>query len=190
MNIVPLDVTPYEQKPLYEILDGFTLNPAIRAWPGYFMPAALGQMDVLRRATRYRAKYHLVPDQANLSLAAYQTLEYEVRVIPGTYVWGLLAIQVSATGAGVAPVYYFKITDACNGVPFSSDFVASRGFGNWAGNRNLRAALLPHLLCTPRLVIEPGLLAVELANPTSAAIRPQLILCCTEPCEIVEDVQP
>jgi hypothetical protein len=44
--------------------------------------------------------------------------------------------------------------------------------------------MLPHLLTQPRLILEPGLLAVDIANTAAVAIRPQLFIFTAEPCEV------
>ena len=171
---------------LPSIIDAFTLNPAIRFRPGYYMASALGSMDVLRRANTYRPKWYVIPDDEHATIPAYQTLEYQLRVTPRSYVWGMILNQYDATFVPQAATdVWCRITDTCNGIPLFSDFVSGHGFqANQATPTDQRNAMLPYLLTQPRLILEPGLLAVELANTAATAIRPQLILFTAEPCEV------
>lgn len=172
---------------LPSIIDGFTLNPAIRCRPGYYIASALAAMDVLRRANTYRPKWYVIPDDEHATIPAYQTLEYQLRVTPRSYVWGMvLNLYNPATFAVVnADTVWCQITDTCNGIPLFSDFVRGRGFQTLqATATDQRNAMLPYLLPQPRLILEPGLIAVDLANTAAAAIRPQLLLFTAEPCEV------
>lgn len=172
---------------LPSIIDGFTLNPAIRYRPGYYIASALGSLDVLRRANTYRPKWYVVPDEEHATIAAYQTFEYQLRVTPRSYVWGLIFnLYNPATFAPInATTAWFQITDSCNGIPFFSDFARGMGFQTLqATPTDQRNAMLPHLLTQPRLILEPGLLSVDIANTDSVAIRPQLIIFTAEPCEV------
>jgi hypothetical protein len=170
------------------IIDGFTLNPSIRCRPGYYMASALGSLDVLRRANTYRPKWYVVPDEEHSTIAAYQTLEYQLRVTPRSYVWGMILNQFNLVAPFAqinADTVWCQITDSCNGIPFFSDFVRGRGFQTLQATvTDQRNAMLPYLFSQPRLILEPGLLAVELANTAATAIRPQLILLTAEPCEV------
>lgn len=170
------------------IIDAFTLNPAIRYRPGYYIASALASMDVLRRANTYRPKWYVVPDEEHAVLPRYQTLQYQVRVTPRSYVWALLLNQYAVAipqAITNADDVWVQITDACNGISFFSDFVRGRAFQTLQNVlTDERNACLPHLLTQPRLILEPGLLAVEMANTSAADIRPQLIIFSAEPCEV------
>jgi hypothetical protein len=173
---------------LPSVIDAFTLNPTIRYRPGYYMASALGSMDVLRRANTYRPKWYVLPDDQDSTIPAYQTLEYQLRVTPRSYVWGLIVNQfalVAPFAQANADDIWLQITDTCNGIPFFSDFVRGRGFQTLQGTpTDQRNAMLPYLFTQPRLVLEPGLLAVEMANTSATAIRPQIIIFTAEPCEV------
>lgn len=176
---------------LPSIIDAFTLNPSIRCRPGYYMASALGSLDVLRRSNTYRPKWYIVPDEEHLTIPAYQTLEYQLRVTPRSYVWAMILNQFNIEAPGVPIVQinadnvWCQITDSCNGIPFFSDFVRGRGFQTLQATlTDQRNAMLPYLFSQPRLILEPGLIAVELANTSAVAIQPQLILFSAEPCEV------
>lgn len=171
---------------LPRIVDAFALNPAIRYRPGMFMNLALMQMDVLRRANTNRPRLYVLPDDYNNPIGAYQTMEYQVRVTPKSYVWGMISNVFSAAFAVIDPInLYIKITDSCNGIPLQDDFTCSRA---WQSRQNVagdnRNQMLPHLLTQPRLILEPGLLAVEMANVSNAPLIAQMVLFTAEPCEV------
>jgi hypothetical protein len=168
------------------IIDAFTLNPAIRHRPGWYQPYALAALDVLRRANTYRPKQYVLPDDYNQPIPAYQTMNYQVRVAPKSYIWALLCNQFSAGFVFQTPSdVWVQITDSCTGVSFFSDFVhgtAFQGLQNVATDQ--RNAMLPHLLTQPRLILEPGLVAVDIANTAAVAARVQLVLFVAEPCGV------
>jgi hypothetical protein len=173
---------------LPSIIDAFTLNPAIRYRPGYYIASALGSMDVLRRANTYRPKWYVQPDDEHATLPAYQTLEYQLRVTPRSYIWAMMINQFGLNAPfpqANADDVWVQITDTCNGIPFFSDFVRGRGFQSLQNVvTDERNAMLPYLFTQPRLILEPGLLAIEIANTAAVAIRPQIILFSAEPCEV------
>jgi hypothetical protein len=174
---------------LPSVIDAFTLNPAIRYRPGYYMASALASMDVLRRANTYRPKWYILPDDEHAAIPAYQTLEYQLRVTPRSYVWGLIINQFVNEQGNLFQTnsddIWLEITDTCNGIPFFSDFVRGRGFQTLQNvATDERNAMLPYLFTQPRLILEPGLLAVEMANTSNVAIQPQVILFTAEPCEV------
>ncbi len=173
---------------LPSIIDAFTLNPSIRCRPGYYMSSALGSMDVLRRSNTYRPKWYVVPDEEHATIPAYQTFEYQIRVTPRSYVWGMILNQFAVAAPfviGNAVDVWVQITDCCNGIPFFSDFVHGPAFQTLQATvTDQRNAMLPYLFSQPRLILEPGLLSVDLANTSAAAIRPQMLLFTAEPCEV------
>lgn len=168
------------------VVDAFTLNPSIRYRPGYYMPLALASLDVLRRANTWRPKLHTLPDDINMPIPAFETLEYQVRVVPGSYLWALVLNQYNDAWASVnAADVWCQITDSCNGIPLFDDFISARSHSTLQNvATDARNAMLPHLLTQPRLILEPGLLNVELANTATVARRCQLVLFTAEPCEI------
>ena len=174
--------------PLPSIIDAFTLNPALRMRPGYFMASAVASLDVLRRANTYRPKWYVIPDDEHSTIPAYQTLEYQLRVTPRSYVWALILNQFAVVQPFAqmnADDVWVQITDTCNGIPFFSDFERGRAYQTLQATvTDQRNQMYPHLFTQPRLVLEPGLLAVELANTAAVAIRPQLVIFTAEPCEV------
>ena len=86
-----------------DIMDGFTLNPSIRYRPNWYYPMALGQLDILRRANTYRPKIYSLPDEFNTPIPARETREFQLRLTPGSYIWGLAGKPVSSKRAGPLP---------------------------------------------------------------------------------------
>jgi hypothetical protein len=172
------------------VLDGFSLNLNIRYLPYHYPAACLTQSEVLRRANLYRARWIVMPDDANTPIAAYDTFEGQVKVVPGAYLWGFQLNQFDAALALVAATdSIIQVTDACTGVPLFSDYSSGSGFSNFSAAVGVDAhgGIAPHLLTQPRLIMEPGLLNIEIANRAVTTLRCQLLLCFAEPCVVLED---
>jgi hypothetical protein len=170
-----------------QIIDGFTLNPSIRYSPYRYYASALAQLDILRRSNTYRAKLHVFPaDRTDTPIPPYETREYQMRVTPNSYVWGLICNQFAVGDqrvpyATIPSTFLFQITDSCSGVPLFEDFAAAEAYTTLAGdNRNM---MFPHLLPQPRLVLDPGLVTVEVANKDATNLYCQVVLFTAEPCE-------
>ena len=163
-----------------QIIDGFSLNAGLLYLPKRFFPSALAQLDVLRRATSYRPRWYCVPDDFSQPIAAYDTLQYQIQVVPGSY---LLATNwtVLDRGAELSDLY-IQITDSCTEIPLGSDFMAGSAFRPSGATQ-----LWPRLLAQPRLILEPGLINVEIANTQSSSRQCQLLLHFAEPCQEILD---
>lgn len=165
------------------IVDAFTYMASkdYRKFHYNFRALALEQMDTLRRARGYRARWYVVPDELNRSLAAYQTYEQQVRVTPGSYLWGWSYAEASL--AAVDPIAHLRITEQATNIALMDDFVV----GASVGGGNTGAIIdAPFMLTEPRLVLEPGFLNVEMTNPSGTVSFPQLVLYLAEPCEYME----
>lgn len=172
------------------VLDGFSLNLNIRYLPYHYYAACLTQSEVLRRANLYRARWIVLPDDFNTPIPAYDTFEGQVKVVPGAYLWGFQLNQFNAAFALVAAAdAIIQVTDACTGIPLFSDYAGGSGFSTFsaAPGTDAHGGVAPHLLTQPRLIMEPGLLNVEIANRAVTALRCQLLLCFSEPCVVLED---
>jgi hypothetical protein len=176
---------PPETSPL---MDGFLYNPALRfATPYDYYPTALGGLEILRRTALYRPRWYVIPDSINQPIAAYDTLEYQVSLTAGSYLWGYqftqLVLEQSTFVVVAGDDMLVQITDACTGIPLFSDFVID--FGLLVPSGNALGRPIPNLLPAPRLVLEPGLLNVEIANRSSGSITCQLLLLTAEPCTVM-----
>lgn len=168
--------------------DGFSLDPTIRYLPNRYTPGALGQMDVLRRANGYRPRWFLVPDDFNQPLAAYNTLEYQLQVAGGSYLWGLQFTQTNAAFIEVAPTsVVMQITEACNGIALFDDFVSGSTFTKFQAVALPRGMEAVRPLTQPRLFLEPGTVNVELCNLGSITVQCQLLLLFAEPVTLIKD---
>lgn len=170
--------------------DGFTLNPATRLLPNRYMAGALGQMDVLRRANSYRPRWFLVPDDINQPLQPYSTIEYQISVSGGAYLWGLRFIQLNAASVEVAPTgVVFQITEACNGLALFDDFVSGSAFSTFQAAALPRGMEAVYPIVQPRLFLEPGNVNVEMCNLGAAVQNCQLLLLFAEPITLVTENQ-
>lgn len=163
---------------LPNIVDGFTLNAALLYLPKRFFPNALAQLDVLRRAANYRPRWYCVPDDFNQPVAAYDTLQYQIQVVPGSYLWGMNWTVLD----GELSDLYIQITDSCTEIPLGSDFQAGAAFRPSGASQ-----LWPRILGQPRLILEPGLVNVEIANTQASSRQCQLLLHFAEPCQQLEE---
>lgn len=164
---------------LPNVIDGFALNSGLLFLPKRWFPNALAQLDVLRRAANYRPRWYCVPDGINFTeaIAAYSTLQFQVQVVPGSYLLGFNWFVLD----GELSDFWIQVTDSCTEIPLSSDFQSGAGFRPSGASQ-----LWPRLLGQPRLILEPGLLNVELANTTASARQCQLLLHFAEPCQEIE----
>ena len=168
-------------------MDGFTLNPNIRYYPNQFFPGALSQMDVLRRANLYRPRWFVIPDDYNQPIPAYGTLEYQIKCGPESYLWGYRFVQVDSEFVEVAPSnIYIKLTDSCTGIPLFSEFVGGAHASFYQTTSVPTLIQAPYLLTQPRLILEPGLVNVEMSSTSSAAVYCQLAVLIAEPCTMMD----
>jgi hypothetical protein len=168
-------------------VDGFLYNPSIRYWPGQYMAGALAQMDTLRRANTYRPRAYAVPDDFNQPLPAYGTLEYQIKVAGGSYLWGMQFRQYSAAYAEQAPTsIVIQVTEACTGIPVCQEFYWPRGISEYSTAGLEGGIPMPFVLPQPRLFTAPGDINLELSNLSGSAQYCQLTLYFAEPCEMVE----
>jgi hypothetical protein len=179
-------VQPVTTDQLNTPIDGLTLNPYTVVRPYDYHVSAMAQMDTLRRANTYRPRWYCVPDDFNQPIEAYGTLEYQIKVTAGSYLWGIKFAQFSATSTWItqAPTgITLQITEACTGLELFSEFTHPAGFAFYTGSAQARGWNMPHLLTQPRLFLEPGNIDIELCNLGSSTQRCQLILHFAEPIE-------
>lgn len=173
------------------IMDGFSWNDQLIFLPGRYFPLALAEFDTLRRATNYRCREVIVPDNFNEPIQGYDTFYYQVEIAGGSYFWGYNFAAISAIDPDGDPVatqatdLLWKITDSCTEVPLHQDF-ANAGGSRPSGN----SRCFPVLVCPPRLILDPGLLNVEIANRTPNAITCQLRLRFAEKCQMQDQGCP
>lgn len=165
---------------LNNIVDGFTYDMSVApANPGDTLALWLGQMDVIRRSRSYRAKWYIVPVEDKTPVPAYTTLEHQIRVAEGAYLWGFRYARNVALLGGVVP--HLRITEQGTGIPLFDDFLAP---GSAYTNQWFYTSAGFWPLTQMRLIVEPGFINIEFSNATSGGLTPQLVLYFAEPCLI------
>ena len=169
-----------------DIVDGFTMSASQLLVPSSSRALILGQMDVLRRASALRPRHYIAPLDSDEPIPAYKQNEYQISVMPGSYVWGLSFAMYERELDTSGELVHIQITDVCTETPFFSDYVRGINFLTDPGlvptfypTGTFRA---PHLLAQPRLIGDPAKLDVEIYNSSSADAHCQLVLFVAEPC--------
>jgi hypothetical protein len=170
-----------------DIVDGFTMSASQLLVPTSSRALTLGQMDVLRRASAMRPRHYVAPLNSEEPVKAFSQNEYQVSVMPGSYVWGLSFAMLNEDEGDSAALIHVQITDVCTEAPFFADYV--RGI-NFVTDPELATDLgypvgtfrAPFLLTQPRLIGDPAKLDVEIYNSASVDLHPQLVLFVAEPC--------
>ena len=169
--------------------DGFLLNPAIRYWPQDYYSACLRQMEVLRRANTYRCRMFAVPDDFQQPIPAYQTIEYQVQMTPGSFIWGFRFNQYDSSYTAQPPNgVVVKVTESCTGLALVSEFYTPSAEAYFDSGATPRGPYpMPLLLPQPKLVLEPGDVNVEMCNLLNEPAYCQYVLLVAEPCLRVDE---
>ncbi len=171
-----------------QVVDAFSYNTQLKYLPYRYFPNALAQMDILRRAASLRARWFVVPDDIDQPVAPYDTLYYQIEMAGGSYLYGYMFASISATDPNGSPIsttaadLLIQMVDSCTGIPLAQDF--QNGFGN---HTNFTSRALPILLTQPRLILDPGLVNVEISNRTANTINCQLLILTAEPCRVITE---
>ncbi len=170
----PLGFRDTSQKP---IVDGFTYSLSRTVAADSYYSQCVAQLELLRRANGYRAKWHTVPDDIGEPVPAFGQLEYQVNVQPGSYLWAYMFAITQDTNAPTD--IYVQVTDACTETPMFSDYARGSIFAeNTSGIGTNRP---PCLLSQPYLIGDPGLINVEIYNKAATDTLCQLVLLFAEP---------
>ena len=169
-----------------DIVDGFTMSASQLLVPSSARALILGQMDVLRRASAMRPRHYIAPLSTDEPVKAYSQVEYQLSVMPGSYVWGLSFAMFNSEYDASGELVHVQITDVCTETPFFSDYVRGIAFltdpaivPTYYATGTFRA---PHLLAQPRLIGDPAKIDIEIYNSSAADCHPQLVLFVAEPC--------
>lgn len=179
---------PEQTVVLPQVVDGFTYNTQLLYLPNRYFPNALAQLDILRRAANYRPRWFCVPEDIGQPIQPYDTYYYQIEVAADSYLWGYSFASVSALNPAGAPAettaadLLIQAVDSCTGVPLFQDF--ANGGGN---HSNFSSRANPILLTQPRLILNPGLVNVEISNRTANTITCQFLLHFAEPCRIITE---
>lgn len=177
---------------LPNIVDGFSYNTTLEELPLRWEPMALAQLETLRRAANYRAHWYVVPDDVAHQIDPFDTFYYQVRAAGGSYLWGYRFAVMPVPNQEQAPPspgnLLIQVTDSCTGIPLFQDFINAAGAAvNSRNAADFGARVNPIILTQPRLVLEPGLINVEIANRTGNSLLCQLILMLAEPCRLITE---
>ena len=163
---------------LPQIVDGFVMNPYFDRphKPFNYYQLALDRLDAIRRAQGiYRARQYVSPLNISTTISGYDTFKDQVRIVPGSYVWGMNFCVI--TEGGLITDFTISLADHDSGIPFVSD-PASGYIGTFAGQQ---------FLTEPRLMLGSATLDVTLFNRTASDRQCQLVIYCAEPCVIVSE---
>jgi hypothetical protein len=156
--------------PSFDVVDSFTYSTTLRLLQTQYRANVLAQLEVLRRARGYKARYYTSPDSLVEPILAFGQVETQIRAVPGTYVWGLSLYAATITNLKI------QVTDASTEIPLFSDYIrAALMQPSSTGGR------VPFLLGQPRLISEPGQINVEIYNDNATTNTVQLVLYCAEP---------
>lgn len=160
-----------------QLVDGFVYSASMVYLPTTYRASALANMEVLRRARGYRTRWYVVPEDLENPIAAYSQMEYQVQVQPGSYVWGITFSAPFGEVENASSSIFVQVTDNCTETPFFSDYTKGVQFEPVIGSAHRHPTLI-----MPRIVGQPGTLAVELYNSAAVSIQCQLALLVAEPC--------
>ncbi len=179
---------PEQTTTLAQVVDGFTYNTQLLFLPNRYFPNALAQMDILRRAANYRPRWFVVPDDIDQPIQPYDTLYYQIEVAANSYLWGYSFASISATSPTDAPIattasdLLIQAVDSCTGIPLFQDFANAGG-----NSSNFTSRANPIILSQPRLILNPGLVNVEISNRTPNTITCQWLLHFAVPCRVITE---
>lgn len=169
------------------IIDGFTYNSRVMHVSSYYH-SAVAQLEGLRRANGFRPRWFGVPTSDQIPIPPFGSVEYQVVVQPGAYLWALNFWAETATPNTATQLFNsFRIVDACTELPImdrpglgalvsNNSVVGPTGTVATLG-QNFGQTLLPQ----PYLINAPGSLNVEVTNGGPTSSHCQLLLCIAEP---------
>lgn len=185
MSAAPVVTTTIER----DIVDGFTMSASQLLVPTSYRALILGQMDTLRRTSAMRPRHYVAPLQTDTPIAAYKQVEYQISVMPGSYVYGLsFALNTNPEGSSTNPaLIHAQLTDLYTETPFFSDYVRgvnfiTNGAAATTAGYPVGTFRAPFLFAQPRIICDPGTIQVELYNSDSNPSYAQLTIFVAEPC--------
>ncbi len=173
---------------LKQVVDAFSYNTMLIWQHERFFPNCLAQLDVLRRAVNYRTRWWVIPDDIDQPIQPYDTLYFQIEVSGGSYLWGYNFCSIKALDPAGAPTettaadILIQVVDSCTGIPLFQDFANGGGV-----HANFNSRMVPILLTQPRLILDPGLVNVEISNRTGNQITCQLLLHFAESCKLIDE---
>ena len=159
---------------LRQITDGFSLDTKILPLMYQYRTAALSQLEVLRRAQGFQAQWVVIPEESAESLAAYDQLEYQATIAPGSWIWGA-AFKATLAGANQPQTAHIHIEDEGTRQFWESDYEIGNGYTLFGRDAD-DMGKMPIIFSQPIPVTPPGKLNVKIANENSSSVTVQLVL--------------
>lgn len=147
------------------------LGPAAAALSvGRYFPAILPAYDNLSRAEGYRPAQFIVPGPGNETMTAQGIHTAQLSLLPESYVVGFSGYSSEAAGFEV------QIIDLRDGSKF---FNQPQSWVNLCPQGSTNGISFPvQYMLRPRIVVEPGMLSVQLRNLAAASNTVQLVVWC------------
>jgi hypothetical protein len=161
----------------------FSLHPTFRDYWGNFDAYAVDQLAPAVHDPCFMPKWYKAPDDNREVVPAKKDLMATLEITPGSLIlgyWHNLTTGVGGTsGLGAGVGYLVQIEDVSLCHKLQSDPVPDYMLGNYNGG-------FPNLLCAPYPVVGSGRFNVHFWNPTSSALRCQLVFGVLEVCQCLQ----
>jgi hypothetical protein len=151
-------------------------------WRNAYAQRALIALEPLRKAIGYQARHEVIPDRQHVAIAANATWDHRVSVRPGSYLWALSGTSAQGDGFAVQITDFATRSNLFSG-PVKYENLTGTGSYSYVNSAGSSFSLAPalHLLASPRPLIEPAVLNVQITNLASVANQVQLVLWIWEP---------
>lgn len=172
-------------------VDGYMLSDfrVINPWDWQAQVLQQATSIDIRKANLIQDKLYAFPDDQTIVIQAYQTYQRQVKVVPGSILWGIRYTEYDGTWNSVNPVTgLIQVTDTCTGRKLFSEFTFGKGFGMFRSGTPAIVPIVPSLLPSPHFFADPGSMSVEIANSSASDLRCQLVLHLVEPCLAMEQI--
>lgn len=139
-------------------------------------PGCLDMLKMIVRSNNYYWKGYATPTGGNVALGALASFEDHVSVEPGSYITMIQGYCSNAAG------FKFQIFDEG-----AKSYMYSRTWPihyDVTGSEVATAGVVPfgpYILQSPMVILDPGLLTVEITNLAAMAANIQLLLCLAVP---------
>lgn len=165
----------------------FSVHPTFRDTFGLFNAYAVDQIQPAIYEPCYRPKFYKTPDDNREVIPANSDLECSLEITPGSILigyWHNLTTGVGGTsGLGGGTGYLLQIRDESLCHYLQRQPVPDYFVGNYDAG-------FPNLLCAPYPVTGKGRFSIHFLNPTSSALRCELVLGVLEVCECLQGGVP
>ncbi len=164
------------------VIDGFIHSTSLLLLPTSYRALQIAQMEVLRRAKGYTARWYTSP--TSQAIPAFYQRDYSFTIKPGSYLWGWYFSAIANQDQPITNIY-LQITEQDTGLRLISDYITARCLTSQIaqpfGARGVHR--LPFLFAQPRMISGSGKMNVELYNSTASALQMQFIVFAAEPCQ-------